>query len=168
MSEHDRKLVSELTQILASRNDNDPRLDSDFRGLTPGTKQLLREKYQTLPAEARNERGTIVFLIGRELNRPEDCDFLASVTSESPCLNLSDCKKAPPHTDEDVHEEAAISVTLAYPQHVAVKSMENFLSSETHDPALREACLNALSKMTESPVAPIAKKAETLEEHFRH
>ena len=162
VTDHDRKLLSDLNQIFASRNDNDPRLDSEFKNLTPGTKQLLLEKYQQLPLEARNERGTIVFLIGRELNRPEDCHFLAQVTTEPPCLNLADCKKAPPHTDEDVHEEPAISVTLAYPQHVAVKSMEKFLSQKTPDPTLLDTCLGALDQMTESPIGVIARKASDL------
>jgi hypothetical protein len=159
---NDRKLLGELNQILASKNDNDPRLDTDFRHLSPGTKQLLLGRYQELPVESRNERGTIVFLIGRDLNRPEDCQFLADVTSEQPCLNLADCKKPPSHTDEDVHEEAAISITLAYPQHVAVKSMQNFLGNPDQDPALVRACLSSLERMTESPVGPIAREATTL------
>lgn len=165
---HDRQLVGELNQILTSKNDNDPRLDTDFKNLTYGTKLLLVQKYNQLPMESRNERGTIVFLIGREINQPEDCRFLAQVTLETPCLNLADCKKPPSHTDEDVHEEPAISVTLAYPQHVAVKSMENFLGKKTPDPSLMDSCLSSLDQMTESPIPVISRKAADLRSRYRN
>jgi hypothetical protein len=169
VTEADRRLLSTLNQILVSKNDNDPRLDKDFKNLSAGTKQLLMERYQTLPMEARNERGTIVFLIGRELTRPEDFAFLAQVTSEAPCLSLSDCKKEGSRSPEDVHEEAAISVTLAYPQHVAEKSIENLLDQASQvgaDPTRVQEALAALDKMAESPVSSISHKASELQARY--
>jgi hypothetical protein len=165
-SEGDRRLIGILNQILASKNDNDPRLDTDFRNLAPGTKDLLEEKYKSLPMESRNERGTIVFLIGRELNRPEDFRFLEEVGQEPVCLSLGDCKKEAPASTEGMHEEPSVSVTLAYPQHVAVKSLENLLASNQASPELITEALNTLDSLTTSPVAPIAQKAVLLKTRF--
>ena len=165
ITEHDRHLLVLLNQILVSKNDNDLRLDTEFKNLTPGTKELLMQRYQQLPMEARNERGTIVFLIGRELTRPEDFAFLGQVALEMPCMSLANCKKEGSHSEEDVHEEAAISVTLAYPQHVAEKSVENLLNQATQtwvDPARINQAFATLNKMTESPVLSISRKATEL------
>jgi hypothetical protein len=163
VSEHDQHLLTELNQILASKNDNDHRLDTDFKNLTPGTKTLLMKRYQELPSEKRNDRGTIVFLIGRELNRPEDFRFLAQVGMETPCLSMIDCKQEMHQTPEELHEQSTISVTLAYPQHVAMKSLENLLSPEKGAPSPDQAqiseALNTLETLGNSPLPFIAQCA---------
>jgi len=107
-----------LEEILASRNDNDSRLDTGFNGLSPETKALFRQKYASLPAEARNERGTIVYIIGKNLSQPEDWVFLEEVVREKPCLSLQNCAAAAPAPD---HEQHTVSVTLAYPALVALR-----------------------------------------------
>ncbi len=170
LSERDHQLVKELDSILASKNDNDRRLDTDFRNLTPGAKTALIQRYQQMASEARNDRGTIVFLIGRELNRPEDFHFLAQVALEQPCLSLADCKQEMHQTPEEVHEQAAISVTLAYPQHVAMKSLENLLNQQQGatdpDKSKIAQALSTLDAMGNSPLPFIAQKAADLKSRY--
>src|SRR5207302_220894 len=95
----DAKLVI-LDEILRSRNDNDPRLDADFNDLSAETKRRFREKYGALAPEKRNERGTVVYLLGRNINDDRDWDFLREVAGEPPCLSLSDCSKRTPGSAE--------------------------------------------------------------------
>ena len=109
-------LESELDEILASRNDNDPRLDRDFLGLPDETKREFRAKYRAFARERLNERGTIVYLLGKNLTAPEDWDFFIEVAAEPPCLSLADCSKRS-------GEAGALGdeVTLAYPSLVALR-----------------------------------------------
>src|SRR6185312_6789894 len=76
--------VEELKTILLSRNDNDPRLDLDFNGLNAADKRAFRKLYRDTKIEKRNERGTIVYLLGRNLTAPEDWKFLRDVALEPP------------------------------------------------------------------------------------
>jgi hypothetical protein len=118
--------LSELRAILRSKNDNDPRLDSDFDGLTEEEKALFRREYAALPPELRNERGTIVYLLGRGPATPEDWDFLRAVAGEPPCLSLADCSRRPaPGLDEDPGD----AVTLAYPALVAMSQAARVLEA---------------------------------------
>ena len=64
--------LATLEEILGSRNDNDPRLDRGFVGLSPEARELFREKYRSLAPERRNERGTIVYLLGKNLQTADD------------------------------------------------------------------------------------------------
>ncbi len=105
-----------LEDILRSRNDNDPRLDRDFLDLSPEAKGLFREAYLALPRERRNERGTIVYLLGKNLRTASDWDFFRAVAAESPCLSLADCSRASAGSGE-----AGDEVTLAYPSLVALR-----------------------------------------------
>ena len=110
-----RAKLATLEAILASHNDNDPRLDKDFLGLSVETKDALRAKYKAIAPERRNERGTIVYLLGKNLREPEDWEFLRAVAAEEPCLSLADCAK--PGGDAGPGD----AVTLAYPSLVAVR-----------------------------------------------
>ena len=105
-----------LEEILASRDDNDPRLDREFVALSSEEKGLFRAAYAARPRERLNERGTIVYLLGRNLTAPEDWAFLREVAAEPPCLSLADCAK--PSADAGEHGDA---VTLAYPSLVALR-----------------------------------------------
>ena len=116
-----------LTEILASRNDNDPRLDSELRVLNPEAKKLFRSLYRELPLERRNDRGTIVFLLGRNLNEKSDFEFLKSVLHEEPCLSLSNCRQADAQSQGDGDSQS--EVALHYPQAVVLESVERYLSS---------------------------------------
>jgi hypothetical protein len=108
--------LRELDEILASKNDNDPRLDRDFSGLSAEEKGAFRRRYDSLPLESRNERGTIVFLLGRSLATDEDWAFLRRVVDEPPCLSLADCARPSLGASGPGDD-----VTLAYPALVALK-----------------------------------------------
>jgi hypothetical protein len=108
--------LRELDEILASKNDNDPRLDRDFSGLSDEEKDAFRRRYDSLPLESRNERGTIVFLLGRNLATDDDWRFFRRVVDEAPCLSLADCSKSSGGASEPGDD-----VTLAYPALVALK-----------------------------------------------
>jgi len=137
--------LAELEEILRSNNDNDPRLDGDFNELSPQTKELFRRKYAQTPQEDRNARGTIVFLLGRNLDSAEDWAFLRAVVGEPPCLSLADCSRKDASPSSDPHHEGGLAVTLAYPQMVALKQVERVLegirrsSGRGRGPALQEA-----------------------------
>lgn len=107
-----------LEEVLRRGDDNDPRLDRDFQGLSPEVKELFRAKYRELPLELRNERGTIVYLLGMNLSSAEDWAFLREVVGESACLSLADCsRKAPGGAPGE-------EVTLAYPSLVALRQAQ--------------------------------------------
>jgi hypothetical protein len=127
-SAESRKALATLEEILRSKSDNDPRLDSDFNALSAETKRLFRRKYHQIPLERRNERGTIVSLLGRSnLRAPEDWAFLREVAAEPPCLSLSNCSKKPkPGGDEEAEGD---EVTLAYTSLVALKQAEHALEA---------------------------------------
>jgi hypothetical protein len=130
VTEQDRAQLQMLRSVLQSRNDNDPRLDSELRQLSPGARALFREEYRRVPAESRNERGTIVFLLGRNLETEEDFRFLQTVLSEPQCLSLTHCNSAPPRGDADDqehHHSSLDATTLSYPQLVALKSLARLL-----------------------------------------
>jgi len=118
-------------------------LDRDFKGLSAAEKRAFREKYRSLPREKVNERGTIVYLLGKNLSEAADWAFMKRVVSEPPCFSLADCSKksadAPSPGDE---------VTLAYPQLVA---LEVAGSSET---------VRAAALRSRAPI--VARKARKL------
>lgn len=122
-----------LDQILASHDDNDPRLDAAFNALTAAEKARFRDRYRAIPAEQRNARGTVVYLLGKNLTAPEDWAFLREVAGESPCLSLEDCSKASGDS-----KGLGDDVTLAYPSLVALKQAERALAEGRDAAAARE------------------------------
>jgi hypothetical protein len=165
------KLV-ELGTILASRNDNDPRLDLDFNGLSAGDKRLFRKKYREIAVEKRNERGTIVYLLGRNLKTHEDWEFFRQVALEPPCLSLSDCSKKPaPGSDE---EATGDEVTLAYPSLVALRQAKRVVeegrakvSTKTaRTPAAEKEALDLFSAAKKSKTRAVSRTAASLEKNF--
>ncbi len=160
-----RKKLAVLNEILASRDDNDPRMDRDLKNLSVEAKQALRERYRTLTPEDRNGRGTVVFLIGRELQSAEDVAFLADVLSEAPCLSLADCSRdTSVSRGADIHQDEGIGVTLSYPQIVSLVSIERFLekSGGQIPPALRDSIARAVRSAESSPVPAVAQRAHRL------
>jgi hypothetical protein len=157
-----------LDEILRSKNDNDPRLDTEFKSLTPETKRLFRKRYAETPPERRNARGTIVYLLGGgNLATDEDWAFLRAVAAEPPCLSLSDCGKKPaPGGDEEAEGD---EVTLAYPSLVALKQAQHALESagaiSTASPARSEA-LSVLAAGTKSSSRAVTRLAARLEKRF--
>jgi hypothetical protein len=149
--EEAQKKLAVLQDILKSRNDNDKRLDTEFNDLDPDTRELFRKTYREIPPEARNQRGTIVFLLARNLHTPEDWNFLKEVVSEPPCLSLSDCAKQ--GKGGDIGDE----VTMAYPQLVALKmARENLEKAERPNRAM------ALAEVRGIVGAAKASKSQTV------
>ncbi|MEK7388732.1 MAG: hypothetical protein AAB036_03450 [Elusimicrobiota bacterium] len=139
-----------LEEILRSRNDNDPRLDREFTALSAETKRLFRRAYGDIPTERRNDRGTIVYLLGRNLTAPEDWSFLKKAALEPPCLSLADCSKAAASPDDEV--------TLAYPSLVALKQAQRFLDEHPGSPE----AIAVIAAAKASEVRAVVRLAEKL------
>jgi hypothetical protein len=133
-----------LDEILISKNDNDPRLDSVFRNLSPLQKQALKDKYNTIIPENRNERGTLVFLLGRELESTSDFNFLKQVVAEAPCQSLSNCTSINPTARSHDEGSGEIDITLEYPQIVAIKALETYLTHHPKTPAIEAILTEAI------------------------
>lgn len=152
-----------LDDILARRDDNDPRLDSELRVLDEPTKAVFRRKYRALEKEKLNERGTIVFLLGRNIRSKTDINFLASVIRESPCLSLSNCSQAPQTIDEHVFHASGMEVTLAYPELVTLRSVATFLKTKSgSDAALLNSAAEIIRIARNSANPVVAKTANEL------
>lgn len=149
--------LATLEDILSSRNDNDPRLDRDFIGLSEEAKRLFREKYRALAPERRNERGTIVYLLGKNLQTADDWSFLRAVVSEPPCLSLADCSKASPSGGE-----AGDDVTLAYPSLVALRQAQR----AAEEGASRAEARGVLEAAKTSKMKAVLRLAASLEPRF--
>jgi hypothetical protein len=122
MKAADKRKLLILDEILQSKNDNDPRLDTEFRDMTPELKKAMREYYHSIAPEKRNDLGTIVFLTARSMNSPEDVAFMKSVLMEKPCRSLTDCSKdAPVPTAEEAHLSGISETTANYPQLTAIR-----------------------------------------------
>jgi len=156
--------VTLLEEILASRNDNDPRLDTELRYLDTEAKSTFQKRYADYAPERRNERGTIVFLLGRNLSDSKDFAFLKSVVTEAPCLSLGDCSKAAEAGDP--HLESAAEVTLAYPQLVALKQIENFLKNGGTRPELIQEAKKVIEAAKGSRNSKVAELARELEKRL--
>ncbi|TBR20217.1 hypothetical protein EPO15_13420 [bacterium] len=118
----DTKLAA-LDAVLAAKDDNDPRLDTAFEGLSESAKRSFRARFADYPREYFNERGTIVYVLGRNMKTPADWAFFRAVVAEPPCRSLADCAKA---------GEAGgpgDEVTLAYPALVALKRAQREFST---------------------------------------
>lgn len=155
------KKVATLKEILSSKNDNDPRLDTEFKNLSNEDKDALVGFYRDLKAESLNDKGTIVFLIGREISRPEDAEFLKAVLSEEPCLSLDNCGVT--NAEKDPHTDSVNNVTLNYPQVVALNRIKNYV--QTHDlqtvnPSLLSHLIDATKMAQNSNVAMVKNRAE--------
>lgn len=160
----DTSKLQVLDEILSSRNDNDQRLDTEFRDLTPAMKAELRKKYFALPDEDRNGRGTLVFLLGREIKTAEDVAFISEVLKEPPCQSLTDCAHKPSTNEVDEHAAMAGAVTLVYPQLVAIKSFERTLmegmpAKNRTRAGIQDAILDALRAAENSGQSKVADAA---------
>ena len=154
-----------LNEILDSRDDNDPRLDRDLRILSPSSKILFKEKYHRLAAEKLNEKGTIVFLLGRNLQDKNDFTFFNDVLSEAPCYSLADCKSKSRSDESDAIAENGNEVTLSYPQIVALKALDSYLTSER--PVLAPAALKNIQTAAHSENLLVRRKAQELLTKFQ-
>lgn len=152
--------------VLASHNDNDPRLDRDLKSLTPALRAALAVRYQTIPAEERNARGLVVFLIARDLRTADGAEFLKKVYQEEPCLSLDDCSKT---GQEDPHFSGANQTTMNYPQLAGLFQIEKQLSERPEllrDPAMRAEILDVLKNAENFPVPAVQNKARAIRRKY--
>ena len=153
-----------LDEIFASKNDNDLRMDTDLKVLSSEAKSALQKKYFILPDIQRNEKGTIVFLIGRNLNEATDYEFLKQVVSEVPCLGLNDCQKPMAADGLSGHGDNGVGLVLDYPQLTALKAIEKH-------PATTEAFKNLQNEVIQSAKnsksSKISEAAQSLDRILR-
>lgn len=157
-----------LEEILRTNNDNDPRMDTALLVLSENAKVRFRQLYKTTRAEKRNDRGTIVFLLGRNINNAADLAFFAEVLNESPCLSLADCSKTETggqNKEADEHQ-GGFATSLAYPQLVTLHSLDQYL--ELHGSAqLSDKVKDLITSAKHSSVPEISKMAEATESKYR-
>jgi hypothetical protein len=171
LSEADSKRLGILKEILRTKNDNDPRLDTELKVLTPALKKALRAEYQKTPPEKLNDRGTIVFLLGRNLETEEDFQFMKEVIESPSCKSFSDCSKDPTQfAEEDRHHEAIDAITLWYPQWNAFLAIESWLNQNEFE-KLTRAQRNYLEQVIDSAMrssnSTIANRARSLHDQLR-
>lgn len=154
-----------IDEIFLTKNDNDPRLDSEFRHLSEDDKSALQNKYFTQPKERLNERGTLVFLLGREIKNSNDLNFMKSVLQEEPCKSFEFCNKT--MADEKDEHHGADDLTLSYPQAMALKSVLSLLQQEAPGvgpevgiDSLKRHALEIAKEATQSENEVISKMAQ--------
>jgi hypothetical protein len=162
--ESGQKLVL-LDEILISKNDNDPRLDRELKDLNTETRRAFRDRYRNLPAEKRNERGTIVFLLGRNLETREDFAFFEEVLAEPPCRSLVDCSKDPVRQEEG-HVDIGVGVTLDYTSITALQQLERLLLNPDTDEARRGEALRVVKAAVHAKSERVSRMAVDIEKRF--
>jgi hypothetical protein len=157
------KRLKALEEIINLKNDNDPRLDTDFQNLTALERSEFRGRCRELPSEKLNERGTIIFLLGQNLKNAEDLSFIAEVVEMPNCLSLENCEKDQGQQTGD--HIASDVVTLSYPQLVALKALEKFLS-ESPSSQMRDVALQILDKSQKSENPLVAKYSQKISSKY--
>lgn len=156
-----------LSEIFQSKNDNDPRMDQVLKNLSEPVKAALQKQYQDTKAEMRNERGTIAFLIGRELRdgrgSKTDVQFLKNVLMEKPCLSLMDCSKpSNSQSVEEQHLEGIHETTAHYPQLMDLRYLKQSLEGGNLSSELRAEVILTLEAARNSPNARVAQEAQAI------
>ncbi|MEZ0391170.1 MAG: hypothetical protein ACAH59_03070 [Pseudobdellovibrionaceae bacterium] len=166
LNSEDQKKWDILTEILESKNDNDPRLDQELRHLSPQMHQKLRKAYDLLSLESRNERGTIAFLLARDLQTLEDAEFITEIYQEKPCLGFQDCTK---EDGTDPHLEGINQTSLNYPQLAALYQLGKRLESNLEllkNPEMKKQISDLLREARQFPAAAVQKRAEDIQKQF--
>lgn len=162
LSAAENKIWHGFEDILKNKNDNDPRLDTELKSLSPALKQALYQRYNTLPAEDRNARGLVVFLIARDLQTPADTAFLKQVYQEEPCLSLENCSAS---STETTHLSGTNQTTMNYPQLAGLYQLERQLKDRPEilqDAQLRAEILEVLKNAENFPVPAVQNKARQI------
>lgn len=163
LSAEEKTKWSTFETILKTKNDNDPRLDQEFKKLTPQFRNVLYEKFAQLPPEDHSGRGLIVYLIGREISSAEDMQFLKKIYQEQPCLSLPDCKTAP--SKNESHHTSTDQTTLVYEQLSALYLIDKKISENPNllaDAAMRSEFIQVLAQAESFPVPVVYEKAKAL------
>jgi hypothetical protein len=156
-----------LDEILSTMNDNDPRLDQILRNFTAEEKLKLRAKYFELEPELLNQRGTLVFLAGRELTNVQDLKFMAEVLSEEPCRSLGNCAEEQKGAEiGSAHGDIGTDTTLIYSQLVVLHSYENELRKPDLPADMKESIRHSLEDSRRSRHPRIASRATQILQEF--
>lgn len=152
-----------LDEIFASRNDNDSRLDTEFEEISPEVRAALIVSYKSLPKERLNERGTIIFLLGKKIEEEKDVDFFQDIIAEAPCLSLNDCnKESIVESLGDEHLAESQATTLVYPQLVALRLVSSNYQT-TKETSLKERMAEFFKLAEQSPSEYIAEEAARIQ-----
>ncbi|RYZ79821.1 MAG: hypothetical protein EOP04_27060 [Proteobacteria bacterium] len=87
-----------------------------------------------------------------------DLDFLEQVLLESACLDLEDCTKSPTASfgRDGVDHQGSYGAALAYPQLVALKSIERLLNEKNQTSrSLLTPMLEVLSRTADAPTSEV-------------
>ncbi len=155
--------VELVDQIIRSKNDNDPRLDTDLRVLSEEAKVALRSYYLSRPEEDRNGKGTVLFLLGRNLKGPEDVKFLADALKEAPCRSLANCSSEAVVLDHhESQHDTSPEVTLAYPKVVTLNMFEKELRNPALTREMRAEILASIKASVNSEEPAVSKRAAAI------
>lgn len=166
LSETDRRAWIVLEEILNSKNDNDPRMDREFKNMTLEMHEALFKKYASLQMENRNGRGLIAFLVARDLKSPADAEFLRKIFQESPCTSFEDCKNV---GNDDPHFSGINQTSLTYPQLASLYQLESKLEKGPEilkDPNMRDEIIALLKQAADFPVPVVQQKAEEIKSKY--
>ena len=162
LNPEDTRKIQILVEILHSKNDNDPRMDREFRQMSPALKRSLEGEYERFSRERRNERGTIAFLLARDASEPRDLEFVQKVFAEEPCRSLADCYRDPiagsaidPGSDHSVDSDTL----LAYPQVLTLSAL-----GLNRNEALRPEIAKLILAQRSSKNERLARQAQRLSE----
>ncbi|MBX9768166.1 MAG: hypothetical protein K2X47_12910 [Bdellovibrionales bacterium] len=155
--------IQVLESILSQANDNDPRMDTILRNFSSAEKQELMLKYSQLEPELLNQRGTLVFLLGREIKDTSDAQFIEDVLQSEPCRSLGRCSEELKGRDRGSHEgEIGTEMTLIYPQMVALHSVETTLRKPDTTAEVRQRLQKTLETSSRSQHPVIANRASEI------
>ncbi len=151
-----------LRSVVESKNDNDPRLDKELKHMSEAVHKTIRDAYQKMAMEDRNERGTLVFLLTRDLKSSEDLQFLKSVYEEQACTSFESCNQVP---SEDAHLSSIDEASLSYPQRAGLYQLASVVEKHPEymrDPKFRDEIRAVIDSAANFPVPMVQKKAQEL------
>jgi hypothetical protein len=162
----DQNRWATFEEILITKNDNDRRMDTQLKNLSPALREALYKKYDSIPAEDRSAKGLVVFLVAREIKTIEDIEFLKKVYQETPCLSLADCKIV---GSEDPHHSSVNETTLTYPQQSGLYLIEKQLKENPqllNNAAFRSGVIQILVQAENFAVPAIREKARAIRQTY--
>ncbi len=159
LSHEDLGKLALLEEVLETRTfDTDSRVDTELKNISPALKAALAQKFSTLPAEKLNQRGSIVFLIGRSASAPSDFHFLTEVAGSPACLSLRNCTHSEPSEGAHASGSSGESTTLRYPQWVALQELREQASNEHLAEPLREQARQSLREIARTAADPLVQR----------
>lgn len=166
LSASDAAKIQVLDEILKSKNDNDPRMDQELKVMSRELHEALYDKYDMMTAENRNGRGTVAFLIARDLKSAEDAQFLKQVFDEAPCTSMANCGQV---SQEDSHLGGVEQNSLNYPQLATLYQIESRIEQNPHllkDQQYRGWVSEVIRQAKRFPVPIVKDKAEQMAQKY--